>query len=170
VSSSFPRAFTVEEANGLLPTLEAIFRKLDRPRSELEARMGRIQVLDLIWGARLGDPRNPDRGEFLEERAALRRTLQEIEEVVESRFRPLGIRFPPGGLEQGLVDFPTTLDGRWVFLCWRRGEPRVHWWHEISGGFQARQSLTSSVAARMGRDEGPLEPPPESDEGWGSGS
>ena len=132
--------------------------------------MGRIQVLDLIWGARLGDPQNPDRGEFLEERAAIRRTLQEIEEMVESRFRPLGIRFPPGGLEEGLVDFPTTLDGRWVFLCWRRGEPRVHSWHEIAGGFRGRQSLTPSVAARMGRSEGDVEPPPEWDDGWISGS
>jgi hypothetical protein len=43
----------------------------------------------------------------------LRRTPQEIGEVVESRFRPLCIRFPPGGLEQGLVDFPTTLDEGW---------------------------------------------------------
>jgi hypothetical protein len=169
VSRTFPHAFKVEEANALLPTLETLFRKLDRPRAELETRMGRIQVLDLIWGARLRDPDNPDRGEFLEERAALRRTLQEIEKVVDARFRPLGVRFPPGGLEHGLVDFPTTLDGRWVFLCWRRGESEIRAWHEISGGVRGRQPLTPEEAARMGVD-GDAEDPPEATEGgWGPG-
>jgi hypothetical protein len=146
----FPKAFRVSEANALIPELEEVFELLDRPAERLEELMDRIKVLDVLWGARLEEPSNPDREEFLADRAALRRTLREIESLVEARMQPLGVRFPPGGLEHGLVDFPTTLDGRWVFLCWKRGEPRVAHWHEVEGGFAGRLALSGAVAKRMG--------------------
>jgi hypothetical protein len=150
----FSRAFTVDEADALLPELEAVFRVLDGHRASLEGHLGKIQILDVLWGAQLADPGNPDRHEFLEERAAVREAIHGIERVVERRLNPLGVRFPPGGLEQGLVDFPTTLDGRWVFLCWQRGEPAVACWHELDGGFAGRRPLTDAQAARMGSGRG----------------
>lgn len=154
----FDRAFTVPQANGLLPRVEAVLGRLDAPRARLEGHMGKIQVLDVLWGPRIRDPANPDRAEFLEERAGLRGALRSIEAVVEEELLPLGVRFPPGGLEHGLVDFPSTLDGRWVLLCWRRGEPEVRWWHELGGGFAGRRALDPGTAARMGVE--PLPPPP----------
>jgi hypothetical protein len=45
------------------------------------------------------------------------------------------------GIEEGLVDFPSERDGRVVYLCWRLGEDRIAWWHEIDTGFAGRQSL-----------------------------
>jgi hypothetical protein len=48
------------------------------------------------------------------------------------------------------LDFPTTLDGRWVHLCWMRGEPTVEHWHEIIGGFAGRQPVTDEDSRRMG--------------------
>lgn len=146
----FSRVFTVEEANALLPRLEAFFLELDEPRQDLDRHVDRIKVLDVLWGPRLNDPANPDREEFLTLRAAVRTTIREIEAVVDERIVPLGIRFPPGGLENGLVDFPTTFEGRWVFLCWQRGEPEIRAWHELDGGFGGRRPLTSAQAARMG--------------------
>jgi hypothetical protein len=146
----FRRAFTVEEANALLPLLESVMEDLDAHRLELEAHMDRIQVLDVIWGRKLAQASNPDREEFLEERAAVRDAIQRIEAVVSARISPLGVRFPPGGLEHGLVDFPTTLDGRWIFLCWKRGEPRITTWHELDGGFRGRRPLTEEMASRLG--------------------
>lgn len=154
----FDRAFTVAEANAILPRVEGVLARLDAPRARLESHMGRIQILDVLWGARIRDPANPDRAEFLEERAGLRGALRNIEAVVEAELLPLGVRFPPGGLEHGLVDFPSTLDGRWVLLCWRRGESAVHWWHELDGGFAGRRRLDPATAGRMGTD--PLPPPP----------
>jgi hypothetical protein len=149
-SGLFPRNFTVQEANALIPELEAVFRDLDGHRAELERHLGKIQVLEVIWGARLGEPGNPDRGEFLTERSAVRDAIHRIEQVLQDRLEPMQVRFPSGGLEHGLIDFPTTLDGRWVFLCWRRGESRIESWHELDGGFSGRRPLTPGDAARMG--------------------
>lgn len=154
----FDRAFTVEEANDLLADVESVLAQLDTPRARLETHMGKIQVLDVLWGPRIRDPANPDRGEFLEERAGLRNALRLIEQVVEEELIPLGVRFPPGGLEHGLVDFPSTLDKRWIFLCWHRGEEEVRWWHELDGGFSGRHRITPGLAGQMGH--GKVPPPP----------
>jgi hypothetical protein len=146
----FPRAFTVEEANALIPELESVFGALDEHHRSLEEHLDRIQILDVLWGRGLADPGNPDRAEFLAERAAVRDTLHRIDALVSTRLAPLEVRVPSGGLEQGLVDFPTTLDGRWVLLCWRRGERRVEAWHELGGGYAKRRALTPREEERMG--------------------
>jgi hypothetical protein len=33
------------------------------------------------------------------------------------------------------------VSGRQVWLCWRRGEGAVEWWHELDTGFSSRQPL-----------------------------
>lgn len=43
----------------------------------------------------------------------------------------------------GLVDFPAWLDGREIYLCWKYGEEKISFWHEIDGGFSKRQPLAS---------------------------
>jgi hypothetical protein len=42
----------------------------------------------------------------------------------------------------GLVDFPAWMDGHEVLLCWRLGEEKVSYWHEIEAGFAGRKQLT----------------------------
>ena len=44
-------------------------------------------------------------------------------------------------METGLIDFPAERDGRVIYLCWKRGEPRVEHWHEVEDGFAGRQTL-----------------------------
>jgi len=149
-AAPFQRAFTVGEANALVPDLEGVFDDLDEHQRSLAAHLDRIQILDVLWGRDLSKPGNPDRQEFLDERAAVRDTLHRIDALVSARLTPLGVRVPPGGLEHGLVDFPSTLDGRWIFLCWRRGEVRVRSWHELDGGFAGRHPLTPRDSVRMG--------------------
>jgi len=41
----------------------------------------------------------------------------------------------------GLVDFPARLRGREVRLCWRVGESRVRFWHELGDGFGGRRPV-----------------------------
>ena len=44
-------------------------------------------------------------------------------------------------LESGLCDFPYLLDGRIVYLCWKLGEEKIEWWHEITTGFSERHAI-----------------------------
>lgn len=41
----------------------------------------------------------------------------------------------------GIVDFPARHEGREVRLCWRWGEPKVAFWHEVSEGFSGRKAI-----------------------------
>jgi hypothetical protein len=142
----------VGEANALLPELEEAFLALEGRKAELERRVDRLKILDALWGEGIRDPANPDREEFLAARAGVRRAIQEIEQTVEERILALGVRFPQGGLEHGLVDFPTTWEGRVVFLCWQRGEEELTAWHEVNGGFRGRRPLTPEQAVLMGQE------------------
>jgi hypothetical protein len=44
-------------------------------------------------------------------------------------------------LNAGLLDFLSERDGREVYLCWRYGEPRIEFYHELHTGFQSRQHI-----------------------------
>jgi len=43
--------------------------------------------------------------------------------------------------ELGVIDFPSILKGRVVFLCWIFGEDKVANWHEIVHNFDKRQPV-----------------------------
>ena len=60
--------------------------------------------------------------------------------------RDLGVkarRGPEGSMDA--VDFPSHLDGRKVFLCWRLGESEVGFWHEVDEDFDSRRALATSI-------------------------
>jgi hypothetical protein len=144
------RYFTVAEAEALLPRLEQTFAGIQRLREEIETRMDKVQILDALWGPKVEDPANPDREEFLAHRAGVKRAIGEIERLVAEEILGRGIRFPQGGMEQGLVDFPTRYLGRTVYLCWRLGESGIIAWHETDAGFAGRHPLTAKEAGLMG--------------------
>lgn len=146
------KAYTVEEANALLPLLERVMGRVDEIRLRAQQHHDRLQVLDLLWGGRLTDAANPDHSEAASHRTALIDCAREIERLVREEILDRGIRFPQGGLEHGLVDFPTLWEGRWVYLCWRRGEPALSAWHEVDGGYAGRRPITAEQARQMGRD------------------
>jgi len=135
----------------MLPEIGRVMDEIAALRDALQRRVDRVKILDALWGAAVREPGNPDREEFLTERAAVRRTLREIERVVETRLVARGVRFPEGGLEHGLVDFPTWFQGRTVHLCWQRREPKIIAWHEVDGGFKGRRPLTPAQARLMGQ-------------------
>ena len=146
------KAFTIEEANALLPALEAALDDLAGARAELEGHVAQLKILEALWGRLVMAPTNPDHTEFLEHREGAGRAGARIRRCIEEEILGRGIRFPAGGLEHGLLDFPTTFEGRWVYLCWRRGEPRISQWHEVNAGFAGRRPIRAHEAARMGID------------------
>ena len=43
----------------------------------------------------------------------------------------------------GLIDFTGSHRGRDVCLCWRLGEDRIAFWHEVNAGAAGRKSVSS---------------------------
>ena len=148
-------AFTVDEANKMLPEVRAAIDQIHRLRDLAGSKMDQLAVLDALWGDLVSQSANPDHDEYAQHHHSLSEYGRAIEELIQQRLVDRDIRFPVGGLEHGLVDFPTTLDGRWVYLCWQSGEPKVAYWHEVSGGYAGRRPITAEQRQRLGRLDDP---------------
>ena len=140
-----PRVYTPREATGLISQLDRIFGDLDTVRERLRSIKAKTDLLEMIWGEEVRTETNPDHREYahyLEEVdqakkdfEAAGRKVQELEGVVKS-------------IEQGLVDFYGVIEGRLVFLCWKRGETAIEYYHHLEDGFPGRQPIPAEELAR----------------------
>ena len=140
-----PRYFTLDEANRLLPRVRDLIERLQRLAAEVEALNRALQNGGQAGGAAPSANGNgvhtngsaQDAYSALaraeQARAEMRRLLEELESI--------GCEFKD--VRTGLVDFRAIRDGRAVYLCWRLGEERIAFWHELDAGYAGRQDLAS---------------------------
>jgi hypothetical protein len=131
-SGTFPRLFTVNEANALLPTvrplIERILESIRRLKSKSETVIRQQQL----------DPAATDLMDRLQQDDEIARLVNEVKHGVEQIHHHGCIC---KGVEQGLIDFPCMLGAEVVFLCWQLGEPTVGHWHRVEDGFAGRRPL-----------------------------
>ncbi len=151
------RPFTVEEANAMLPSIEMALDRLELLTADVTSIDEKLQILDALWSGEAVAPTNPDHEEFNKLQHDRAQRIEQIQELVREEIQAKGLRFPVGGLEHGLIDFPTTFEGRWVYLCWRRGESKIAYWHDVDAGFQGRQEIAAEHVIRMGKEDDPDE-------------
>ncbi|CAN5881207.1 DUF2203 domain-containing protein [soil metagenome] len=122
------RLFDVEEAERMLPLIRVIVKGMMDDHAERQA------LLDRLGGA--ADDPAP------REVRALRTEIDTLTEKLAeaaSELEVLGVEFK--GIDLGLVDFPTTVDGELAYLCWSYGEDRIAFWHPADGGYAGRRPL-----------------------------
>ena len=121
------RHFTREEANALLPQVTALLTRLREAKDELTDTEAH-EVLSEAAPSNGGGEEGRQVGvAFLE----VRRLIESVEQA--------GIVLRD--IDRGLIDFPTLMDGREVYLCWELGEDDVGYWHELEGGYGGREPL-----------------------------
>lgn len=135
------RLFSIEQANAALPLVRAIATDLAQLSREVIERRERLAHLR---GGRELKSYGPYSEELAQVEQELEKDGQRLQEYVEE-LRELGVE-PKNGPE-GLVDFPSMMDGRLVWLCWKLGEPEVLYWHELEAGFAGRQPLVAGSVA-----------------------
>src|SRR6202165_2940048 len=138
VDAAFPtRLFSLRDANALVGTLQAHFEHARELRDKLAA----VQA-DL---AKAGHPM--DRPEVQVDQAAppgvnrLQRSALAILDDLRSILREVSELGVEVKAADGLVDFRSKLRGRTVYLCWKYGEERVGYFHEMDTGFAGRRPL-----------------------------
>ncbi|HWP56922.1 MAG TPA: DUF2203 domain-containing protein [Candidatus Acidoferrales bacterium] len=139
-SNVYPRLFTVEEANRLLPTVRSLF---DRVYQRIEVLRGRGQK---VIRHRELDPDSPEFMDKLKEDETISRVIKELHELVQE-INDLGCICK--GVEQGLVDFPCLLGDEIVFLCWQYGEEKISYWHRAEDGFAGRKPLLDAASGEQ---------------------
>ena len=122
------RFFTLEEANACLPRLRELLGEIQDVRKRVLA--SRPETWPVLQKA-IGNGGSKKAAELVFEFNRLERAAQEIKEM--------GCLLKD--VDQGLVDFLSRREGREVYLCWRYGEERVAYWHDLTAGFAGRQPL-----------------------------
>ncbi len=120
--------FTVEEANAILPEIDFLMDQLLVHRSSMiKLRREIVELLEMQDSDFGGSVASSLVSDFI----AIERLMSEI--------RSHGCLIKD--LNTGLVDFLSTREGREVYLCWRYGEPRIEFYHELHKGFKNRQQI-----------------------------
>ncbi len=132
------RLFTVDEANALLPRLTEVFRRIDPKLARLREIEDLVEDAEAYWHSS-GD------GMPVDERATHDRLVVQAADArtgVEREFAEIrGLGCELKDAQQGLVDFPSRIDGGIAYLCWQRGEAAVGHWHSLETGFAGRRPL-----------------------------
>ncbi len=128
------RLFSVTEANALIPRLEENFGRLRRLRDAAQPLRDRL--------SRLEEKTRTNGADHTQEARQLRSRVESLigeMNAILQEITALGCEVKD--VDQGLVDFPHRREGRIVYLCWKLGEDRIRFWHELSTGFAGRQPL-----------------------------
>jgi hypothetical protein len=138
------KTFTLGEAQTLLPVVEALLRKAQSARAraaEVEFEMQQLSHRIFLSGGM-----HVDISVAARRRAEREKAVQETKDTL-AEFDEIGVQVKD--LEQGLLDFPSVMDGRTILLCWKLGEPTIAHWHTEEEGFEGRKPLDT----RFGRTE-----------------
>jgi hypothetical protein len=122
------KTFTLDEANAYVPQLEDLLSEMLDLRDQLSAQS------HVLESAMRHAPLNGGSKAASEYLLLLQRF-----NAAYKMLREIGCELKD--LDTGLVDFPSYRDGRLIYLCWKRGEPRIEYWHDVESGFAGRQRL-----------------------------
>lgn len=135
------RVFTIEEVDALIPELSRLVGKQIELKALIEDLLG--ELLDQTGEI----PESLEIAESETERCStLKRRLSDLVATYNEgwgRVQALGaiVKDP----QLGLLDFYGRIDGRLVWLCWRPGETRLSYFHELHTGFSGRQELRTET-------------------------
>jgi hypothetical protein len=130
------KLFTLDEAQSLVPVLESLLRRAIEAKQAAEQIQEELQLLAqriFVSGGMHIEPAKVA-GRKAEMEACIQRAKEAVEEIDS-----IGVQVKD--LDIGLLDFPCKLDDEIVLLCWKMGEPRIHFWHTLEAGFAGRQPL-----------------------------
>jgi hypothetical protein len=137
------KTFTIEEAQSLLPLVESLLKRAIESKQSAEEVDSSLS--DLSRRIYLSGGMRVDVAGVTRQRAEMEGHLQRVRESI-AEIDSIGVQVKD--LEAGLLDFPCSLDGQVVLLCWRMGEPAIEHWHTVDSGFQGRQPLDDRFRRR----------------------
>ena len=123
-----PRYFTLEEANKTLDVIHPLMDEIQSIRDYIIAN--RPETWPVIEKS-AGNGGNP----------SLSKLVAEFDRLDALLHRILETGAQVKDINTGLLDFPALRNGHEVYLCWKYGEGRIAFWHEVDAGFAGRQPI-----------------------------
>ncbi len=119
--------FTLAKANSALPLVRRVVKDIVGTHSRAADLQGKIEAL----------PTGAKSRSVLQDQ--LETTIDRLQELV-SELQGIGCELKD--YETGLIDFIGRHKGHDVCLCWKLGEDKIAFFHEITAGFSGRQPVT----------------------------
>ena len=123
-----PHYFTLDEANAALDIIRPLIDEILGIRDDILAR--RPDVWPVIERS-AGNGGN----------ATLSKMAVDFERLDRLVHRVLDTGVQVKDINTGLLDFPALRGDHEVYLCWKHGEERIGYWHEVDAGFSGRQPI-----------------------------
>lgn len=126
--------FTADEANALLPVIQADLTMLQQIKHQFEQKYTELQHIKA--GTRDGQK------EAAADVFMLESSIEFLQ--LEAKMHIRNIHQQGAQLKEidaGLIDFPAIVDGEEVLLCWRQGEKQITHYHGVNDGFIGRKPL-----------------------------
>lgn len=115
------RLFTPSEANATLPLVRRIVTDI----------LEQGKVARAAAASATGDPQADP---------SLQRAMCELRNLL-AELESIGCSYRDWNFEIGLVDFPATIEGEDVLLCWRSDEPAIGHYHGVHAGYAGRKPI-----------------------------
>lgn len=132
-----PGNFTLEEARSALQQIRGTVSDLQRTQTALRAVKNELNALNRrhLNNGVVGERRLREVGR------EQRRLGEEVQRHITAITRA-GAEIK--GIDEGLIDFPTTIHGVLAYWCWRAGEDDIDWWHPRTTGFSGRRPIAEA--------------------------
>jgi len=138
--------FDLEKAERLLPQLERLLHLALEEKKRVnffgQGQAHMIERIIVMGGSRVDLERFTQCKKGKEDSGA---RLRQVVEDIESHGCLLK------DLDIGLVDFPCRVGERELYLCWKLGESRIQFWHDMEEGFAGRKPLDEQMIKQMQR-------------------
>ena len=133
------KTFTLSEAQTLLPVLESL---LQRARtSALQGAQLELEMHQLNHRIFLSGGMHVDVAVAARRRAKRDKAGQEARDTI-AEIEAIGARVHD--LEEGMLDFPSQMEGRPALFCWKLGEGAIAHWHGLEAAPEERKPLDTS--------------------------
>jgi hypothetical protein len=130
------KTFTLDEAQALLPVLEALLKRaIEGKQAANEAESSLTGLARRIY---FSGGMKVDVASVVRQRTEMESHLQRVRECI-TEIESIGVQVKD--LDSGLLDFPCRLDNQVVLLCWRMGELAIQHWHTVEAGVEGRPPL-----------------------------
>jgi hypothetical protein len=130
------KRFTLAEAQSLIPEVDRLLRQALESKAAYEEAERAIhefnQRVMMLGGVTVDRDRARENKSRRDNAAAQFRSAVEAVQETGCLIKDIDI---------GLVDFPTSLRGVEVYLCWKLGESGISFWHGVDEGFRGRKPI-----------------------------
>ncbi len=123
-----PHYFTLDEADAALEVIRPLIKEI------LEIRDRILKERPELWPAIERSAGNGGNARLSKLASDFGRLDKLVHRVVDT-----GVQVKD--INSGLLDFPAWRRDHEVCLCWKYGEDRIEYWHEVDAGFAGRQPI-----------------------------